>query len=184
MGYNDHQGFSLIELVMGIAIIAVLSVGGASIFFYLMQNTVAIPQQLNTDMLASQALDVMVEGDGAGKGLRFSRSVVSVSDNQVGFYNQDSELIRYRFDTTAGKFFRSINGGAEAPLLGYDPPGITFRGKNNRVFQYYDSNEATTANPNAVRRIALTVGAASGSGDPDQWEGTAELATAVAVNRY
>jgi len=181
---SRKAGFTLVELVTVMVVIGILSVAGSYVFFYLAQHTTFIPNQLNVDAVASRALDVMVEGDPTAKGLRFSKAIVAVAANQVDFTNEDNQTVRYRLNTATGQILRSVAAGAETPLLGYSPAGITFSGKSGQVFQYLDANENATNNPALVRRVILNLAALSGSGNFSQWEGQSDLATAVAVQRY
>ncbi len=185
MGYRSKKGVTLVELIMVIVIIGILSVPGTHIMFHLIKNSVFVPNKLNMDMLASDALDIIVDGDGQAKGLRFSRSVTSIQDYQVVFSNQDNQTISYRLDSVGQKLYRSISGGAEKVIPFYAAPtGINMLGKNNKVFVYYDAAEAVTANPAAVRRIEITLVARTGSGSYDNWQGASEQSTSVAVKKY
>lgn len=184
MGYNMQRGFTLIELVMVIAIIGVLSVTGVFLMLYLVQNSVFIPNKLNMDMLASDALDIMIEGDASAKGLRFSMSITVVEDNQVTFKNQDSQIIRYRLDINTSRLYRSISGGPEALLPYYLTSGISIAGKNNVLFTYYDATDTPTTNPADVRRIKVTLIARTGSGSFADWQGQSEQSSSVAVSKF
>lgn len=184
MGFKVKRGFTLVELVLVMVIIMALSVCGSYVFFFLVQNGIYIPQQLNTDMLLSGALNVMVEGSAATTGLRSSRSISEALGNQVSFYSQNNELIRFRLNTATGQMLQSINNGAETALGGYLPAGVTFRGKSGRVFQYFDVNETVTTVPTAVRRIEISLIAVTGSGNFADWEGQSEMVTAVTVRPY
>jgi len=183
MEYN-RKGFTFVELLMVMAIIAVLAASGALLMRYVVQNSVYIPNKINMDMLASDALDIMIEGDSQAKGLRTSRNITNIQDYQITFNNQNNQSVRYRLDTAANKFYRSINGGAEALFPYYVPAGVTVTGKSNRVFTYYDANEVITNNPVNVRWITMTLIAQTGSGSFANWEGQSEQTSAVAVKRF
>lgn len=185
MEYKRHNGFTLIELIMVIVIIAIISGGGAYIMSYLIQSAVFIPNKLNMDMLASDALNIMIEGDVQAKGLRFSQSVTDIQPFQITFNNQDNQIINFQLDTLSDKLYRSIDGNPAALIPYYIPPsGINLTGKNGQLFLYYDGNDAITANPVDVRRIAISLIAMTGSGDFNQWQGKSELSSAIAVKRF
>ena len=65
MGYNQRNGFTIIELLIAIMILLVIGGGGAFLLVHFIQNAVFIPNQLNMDMLVADALDIMIEGDDA-----------------------------------------------------------------------------------------------------------------------
>jgi len=184
MEYNRNKAFTFIELLMVVAIIAVLAASGALLMRYVVQNSVYIPNKLNMDMLASDALDIMIEGDSQAKGLRTSRNITNIQDYQVAFNNQNNQSVRYRLDTAANKLYRSINGGAETLFPYYVPMGVTITDKNNKVFTYYDANEVVTNNPANVRWITMTLIAQTGSGSFANWEGQSEQTSAVAVKKF
>jgi len=178
----SKKAFTLIELVMVIAIIGILSVTGAWIMTYFVRNSVYIPNQLNTDMAASEALKIMVEGDGSAKGLRFSQAVTAITDNnQFTFTNQDGISIRYRLDTGTNRLYRSISGGLEAQIPYYAAGNVSISGQSGSLFTYYDADEAVTAVPANVRRIAINLIASTGSGSFNDWQGQSTQSASIAV---
>ena len=182
---NMPRGFSLIELIMVIAIIGVLSGAGAWIMAYSVSNSVFIPNQMNMDKLANDALDIMIEGDAQARGLRFARVISGIAVNQVTFINQDNVTIVYRWDTGLNKFYRKIGAAAEVAIPGYacSLASVTLSGKSGTLFTYYDANEAVTATAANVRRIRMILVAKSGTGLYNDWEGQSEQASSVSIDR-
>ena len=170
---------------MVIAIIGVLSGAGAWIMGYTVKNSVFIPNQLNMDKLANDALDIMIEGDGQAKGLRFARVISAIAVNQVTFVNQDSVTIIYRWDTGLNKLYRKIGAAAETVIPAYlsNLSGVTLSGKSGTLFTYYGANEAITATAVNVRRIRMILIAKSGTGLYNDWEGQSEQASSVSIDR-
>lgn len=185
MVYGLKRGFTLIELVMMMAIIGILAGSGTYLMLYLVQNSVFLPNKMNMDMLAAEAVEIMVDGDKQAKGLRFSRAVSAIQDYQVTFINQDAQNIVYRLDTPTNKLYRSINGAAETAIPYYaNPAGINMEGKNNRLFTYYDASEVVTANPANVRWMTMTLIAKTGSGSSANWQGQSEQSVSIAVKKF
>ncbi|MBL7151291.1 MAG: type II secretion system protein [Candidatus Omnitrophica bacterium] len=178
------RGFTLIETVMVIAIIGVLSASGAFILVNILQQTIFMPNQLNMNMVAAQALDTMIEGEAVARGLRFSKSISSVGADQVVFNNQDDQSISYRLDTGTAKLYRSVDGGAEALIPYYAGTGINLSGAGGQLFSYYDSAEASTSTPADVRRVKINLVAMTGSGSYSDLEGKSEQASSVAVHKF
>lgn len=187
--YRIRKGFTIIEAIMVMLIIAVLSSAGAWIMAYTVQNFVFIPNQLNMDKLASDALNIMIEGDSQAKGLRFSRVISVIAADRVDFINQDAQTIYYRLDAPAGKLYRSINGAVEAALPYYSSAaGITLNGRNGALFTYYNSDDAVITGATAVdaanvRRIQIILIAKTGTGLYNDWQGQSEQPASVSIDR-
>jgi len=175
---KKNSGFTLIEAVMVISIIAILSVTGVFLMTYLIQNSVFIPNQLNCDMLASDAMDIMIEGDSQAKGLRFSRIFSTILPQDMTFINQDGQTIRYRLN--ANLLYRSING-VESQIPYYLPPGATF---NTAQFSYFDSTQTATADPNNVRLVTVQLTAQTGGGAATLHSAVEDVGTVEASPPY
>lgn len=185
MEYKRHNGVTIIELTMVMVIIGILSVGGAYILFNLIQSAIYIPNKLNMDMIASEALDIMIEGDEQAKGLRFSLQITDIQPYQITYNNQDHQVVHFNLNTDDNKLYRSIDGSPDTYVPYYaSSDGINISGKNGQLFLYYDDNDAITADPVDVRRIAISLIAMTGSGDFNQWQGKSELSSAIAVKRF
>ena len=169
---------------MVMAIIGILAGCGSYLMFNLIRNAVFIPNKLNTDMLAQDALDIMIEGDAQAKGLRFSRSVASIQPYNLTFNNQENQTIRYRLDTVTVKLYRSINNNPDRLIPYYLRTGINITGLNNTLFRYYDAAEIETLNPNNVRRIKINLVAKTGTGSYADWQGQSEQLSSIALKKY
>ncbi|MDD5408913.1 MAG: prepilin-type N-terminal cleavage/methylation domain-containing protein [Candidatus Omnitrophica bacterium] len=180
-----RKGFTFIELIMVIAIIGVLAGSGAWIMAYTVKNSVFIPNQLGMDKLATDALNIMAEGDIQAKGLRFSRAITAINANRVDFIDGDGKTVYFRMDTGTNKLYRSINGAAEQAIPAYaNAAGLNLSGKSGSLFTYYDINGATTAIAANVRRIRMILIAKSGTGLYNDWQGQSEQASSVSVKKF
>jgi len=178
------RSFTFIELIMAIAIIGILAGAGAWIVAYTVKNSVFIPNQLNMDKLVNDALDIMIEGDNQARGLRFSRVISAIAANRVDFVDGDGKTVYFRLDTGTSKLYRSINGAAEVALPYYsDITGITMNGKSGTFFTYYNSADLVTATAANVRRIRMILIAKTGTGLYNDWQGSSEQATSIAVKK-
>ena len=179
------RGFTLIELIMVIAIIGVLAGAGAWIMVYTVKNSVFIPNQLGMDKLATDALNIMAEGDTQAKGLRFSRAITAVNANRVDFIDGDGKTVYFRLDAGTNKLYRSINGSPEQSIPGYSSAaGLSLSGKSGSLFTYYDENGTLTAIAANVRRVRMILIAKSGTGLYNDWQGISEQASSVAVKKF
>jgi len=178
------KGFTLIELIMVVAIIAILAASSSFIMAYTVKNSVFIPNQLGMDKLARDAIDIMVDGDAQAKGLRFSRAISTIAANRVDFIDGDGKTVYFRLDTGTNKLYRSINGGLEVNIPSYSSvSGLNLSGKSGTLFTYYDAVNAVTAVAANVRRIQIILIAKSGTGLYNDWQGQSEQATSVAVKK-
>ncbi|MFH1281375.1 MAG: type II secretion system protein [Candidatus Omnitrophota bacterium] len=179
------KGFTLMELIMVIGIMGILAGSGAWLMANTIKNSVFIPNQLNMDKLANDALNIMIEGDSQAKGLRFCRVISAIAVNQITFTNQDGIVIIYRWDTGANKLYRKIGAAAEAIIPSYfsNTTGVTLSGKLGTLFTYYDLADAVTAAAANVRRIRMILIAKTGTGSYNDWQGSSEQATSIAVRK-
>lgn len=185
MAYKKHRAFTLIELVISITLLGVLAFAGFFVMAYLVRNSIFIPNKVNMDTLAADALNIMVEGDGQAKGLRFSRAITDSQDNTVTFINQDGHAVSYRLDTDTFKLYRSIDSGAEENLPSYSSAsGINMEGKSSKLFTYYDRDENMTTVASDVRRVEIALLARTGTGDFDDWEAQSDQSTSIKVSKF
>jgi len=182
----NQKGFTLIELIMTVVILGIISVVGAYLLMFVVQNSVFMPKKINADMIALDALRLMIEGDAPAKGLRFSRAINTAQDNQVdfNFFDNADSLVkakRFRLDTGTGKLYQSVAGGTETLVPYYLGSGLTLTGQSNKLFSYYDANESPTAVLADIRRIQINLVVKSGSGSYSDWEGQSQQSSAIAV---
>jgi hypothetical protein len=170
------------ELVMIILITSLLAVAGLHIMQFTVRNTFYLPNQVQADLVAAEALEILVEGDSTAKGLRFCKAVTTASANQVVVTNQDDETITYNL--SGGSLYRTVDPGAPVMVPYFKAGDMTLAGVGGSLFTYYDSAEAVTAVPANVRRIIINLIAQNGAGSSDKYEGYSQQSTSVKVNKY
>lgn len=172
-------GFTLIELVMVILITSVLSIAGVHLMQFVIRNSFYLPNQVQADLVAAEALEIIAEGDSQAKGLRFCKAVTTAAANQVVITNQDDETITY--SSSGGSLYRTIAPGPAVMIPYFKAADMTLSGVGGSLFTYYDSAEAVTGTPANVRRIKIDLVAQNGSGSSDKYEGTSQQSTSVRV---
>jgi prepilin-type N-terminal cleavage/methylation domain-containing protein len=181
---GKQGGFTLIELVMVIAIIGVVSATGAYLMLYLIQHSIYLPNQMNVAMIGDEILNTVIEGNGQAKGLRFTTAVSSAGSSSVGFTNADGQNVVFTWDSGAKKITASIDGGAAATIPYYLPSAIYVEQKDAvPIFAYYDGNEAATATASEVRRVQMEFRVRSGSGSFQDWQSQTDFASSVSTRR-
>ncbi len=181
------KGFTLIELIMVIAIIGVLAGAGAWIMAYTVKNSVFIPNQLNMDKLARDALDIMIEGDknaglSGAMGLRFSKRIITNAANRVVFVNGDDKTVT--LELVGNRLKRTVDGfTTNIPTYLKDTGNdlsISLSGNNGSLFTYYYISGVV---PAQVGRIEINLIAISGTGSYNDWQGQSEQASSIAVKK-
>ena len=176
---KNAKGFTLIELVMIILIAGLLTVGGLHIFMFVVRNSFYLPNQVQANLVAADALEIIVEGDSQAKGLRFCKAVTTAAANQIVVTNQDGQTITYNL--SSGILYRTIAPGAATQIPYFMASNMTLAGVGGSLFTYYDSSDAVTAAPANVRRINIDLIAQNGTGSSDKYEGTSQQDTSVKV---
>lgn len=183
---ESNKGFTLVEAIMTMVIIAVIALTSAGLLIYFAQNMIFIPKKLSVDMVGGDILDMMVEGDTQAKGLRFATEIVTAKKRRVKFTDPDGKIVRFRVNKDNKKAYRKIDG-TETVIPYYFPAGMKVKGKNNIVFKYYDSDEnllaTPVADPSSIRRIEMTLIVKTGTGKYEDWEGKIQLGTSVFVRQ-
>ncbi|MFH0738802.1 MAG: type II secretion system protein [Candidatus Omnitrophota bacterium] len=188
MGHNVGRimkGFTLIELVMVIAITGVISISGVFLMFYLIQHSIYLPNKLNVEAVGDEIMDTMIEGYSGAKGLRFTTAVSVSGTSNITFLNADGQTVVFSWDSINKKISVSINGGPSAIIPYYLPSGMYIEQKGvNPIFTYYDASEIATVIPASVRRVKIEFQVRSGSGNFQDWQSELAFASAVAVRRF
>lgn len=182
LGLRSQKGFTLIELVMIILLTGILAMSGYHLMNFVVGNTFFLPNQVQADLVAAEAMEILVEGDDQAKGLRFCKAVVTASANQIVVTNQDDQTITYNL--SGGSLFRTIAPGAAVMIPYFKAGDMTLSGVGGALFTYYDSAEAVTAIPANVRRIKIDLKAQNGTGSSDKYEGYSQQSSSVKVNKY
>lgn len=188
---SPKSGFTLIEVVMVILILGLLSVAGIHLMNFMLRNTFFLPNQVQANMVAADALEIMIEGDSQAKGLRFCKSITTAGANQIVFTNQgvvtnlDSQTITYNL--SGGVLTRTIAPGGASMIPYFMDPGrmaLAGTGAAGALFTYYDSNDVLLSQPVTaanVRRISINLRAQNGAGLSDNYQGSSQQSTSVKV---
>lgn len=168
------KSFTLIELVLVIAVIGILAGAGSWLFVYWVENFTTIPEQTNVSSALSDILWLAVDGDDQAGGVRFSQAITQADDNQINFTDQSGNSVAIQ--VLANKVYRSINGGGNSLIPYYAPEDLNLSGRGGQTFEYYDASDIITAVPSLVRRVNISLSASMGDINK-------EIKTSVRVRR-
>lgn len=183
---KNKKAFTLIEFIIIILIIGIMSGVGTSILLFVIQNFGYTSNVMSMDMLASDALNKMIEGDNLAGGLRFSKEITAAGDNTLAYIDQSGNAIVLALNTGTGKLSRTINAAPDSVFLYYQaaPNTLITFGRNAKLFTYYDSSGSVTAVPADVRRVEVNLLARTASGSFADWQGSTEYSSSVQVSKY
>lgn len=185
------RGFTLIELVMIVLITSLLSVAGVHIMQFVVRNSFYLPNQVQADLVAAEALEIIVEGDSQAKGLRFCKAVTTAAANQIVVTNQgvltnlDNQTITYSL--SGGSLYRTIDTGPATKIPYFMAPDMVISGAGvgGSLFTYYDASDTELTQPVTaanVHRIDINLIAQNGTGSSDKYEGISQQGTSVKVH--
>jgi type II secretory pathway pseudopilin PulG len=182
---RNGKGFTLIEIVMIVLITALLAVAGIDLMRFTIQNSFYLPNQAQANLVAADALEILVEGDSQAKGLRFCAAVTTAGANQIVVTNQDGLTITYSL--SGGILSRTIAPGTAAQIPYYMASNMTLAGVGGSLFTYYDASDTLLTQPVTaanVRRINIDLIAQNGTGSSDKYQGMSQQSSSVKVNKY
>lgn len=203
---KDQDGWTLIELVVSMLVVAIMGAvfSGAIIFF--VQMFLYGPRQLNTQQIAQELDNLVIEGVPDVRGIRYAGStgIIDASAAQFSYtYGSvsapagaayDNLSVRLRWNAGNKHLYRSINSGAgwsaESQIPVFTAADISIDGKAGAgiIFQYKKDNDADWASGtdplSAIRRVILNVTVNTGSGGFSESEGTFDLTTGAAIKSF
>lgn len=188
--WKRSPGFTLPELIVIITLVAVIAAVAVTVFISLIRLFVLIPKETRVRLIASQIQDIMLEGDGEARGLRFASSLSTVDGNEVAFGYEteggEAVSVAFRWDSDAEKIYRQVDEGGEVAIP-YDfgsEVGVKTKDAAPAVFTYFDENGQSTTIPASVERIEVNFSVETGSGDFSAWDAAFDLSSGVDVKQF
>ncbi|MFC1674544.1 hypothetical protein ACFL1K_01425 [Candidatus Omnitrophota bacterium] len=198
----DHKkGATLIELIIMILVLAIIGATISGTVLYFAQLFMYGPRKLDTQKIAQELANIIIEGDENVRGARYSRQVLDADATQYSYTygypavaNQLS--VRFRWDATDKHIYRSTStdggsswsSGSVVPY--YMPSSITIDGKDaaSVIFTYKradDSDWTPGVDPlTAIRRLILGISFTSGTGSFSNFEGFTDITSSVEIKGF
>ena len=202
------KGFSSIELVVTILVVLIIASLTAGIIASLMQLFVYLPREMKARTVAHEAIEFMTEGEIGKRGMRFAVQVLDASPIQITYTfgypgNEDKRNMRFRWDSTTNKIYRSYTAFGDA-ILGPEPPysleeiipyyagpDISIRSRQaapNTIFTYFKQDGSAWAEGvdalSEIRRVEINIVVSTGTGLFTNWESSFETTSSVEVKQY
>lgn len=153
------------------------------VFAFTVENFIDIPNQLNLDMVVSDIMNIICEGDTRTQGARWAREILLISGNHFRFVDEENRSVQ--FSLYKGGFYRIINGSPEK-IPYYLKANVSFEGgfEQERVFRYYDRQGEETKNPSQVKRVEISLVARMGKKGYNRWGKVSKVTTSIAIRPW
>lgn len=203
-----EDGFSTIELIATILIVLIIAAVTAGILASLMQLFVYLPREMKARTIASEAMEIMAEGEIGKRGMRYALEIQDASPAQFTYTfgypgNTDRRNMRFRWDSTTNKIYRSYTAFGD-PVLGPQPPysaedavpyyatpEISIIGRPsspNIIFTYFKQDGSAWnggVDPlNTIGRVEINIAVSTGTGLFTNWQSSFETTSGVEIKRY
>lgn len=199
---KDKRGTTLVELIVVISVIAIIaSIAAGSIIFFA-QLFMYSPRQLDTQKIAQELCNIMLEGNQDARGIRFARTVVDATASQFSYtygYPTASEQlsVRFRWDPANKLIYRStlIPGGAwsaeeivpaylstrSAVIIdGKDSPGVIWTYKKANNIDWVSGTDSLSL----IRRVIISLNIKTGSGSFASFQGWFNFSASAEIKGF
>lgn len=195
------KGATLVELTMIILVVAIIGVtiGGTVIFF--VQMFMFTPRQLNTQNIARELTQIMIEGNQDERGIRYAVDIIDASATQFsytyGYPTDDDQLsVRFRYDAGDDSIYKSTStdGGSswssEEVIPYYMPSTINIDGKDTPsvIFTYKKANDAAWVSGvdvlTDIRRVVISLDVKTETGSFQDFHGSTDITSSVETKSF
>jgi len=205
---SGHKGFTIVELIVTVTIIAILASVTTGLIAYFMQVVMYAPREMKAKTIAQEIAESIIEGQTLKRGTRYASEIQDASATRFTYIfgypgNTDKRSMRFRWDSAAKKIYCSYTAFGDA-TSGPQPPygqeeavpyytrgeiSVTGRTANpSTVFTYFKQDGSVWVNGidplTAIRRVEINIAVSTGSGLFQGGEGSFETTSGVEVKQY
>jgi len=189
------RGFSLIELVVVMLLVAIIGGASSGSIMYVVQLFTYLPVQMQVRTTAHEVEDIIIEGDIDRRGLRYAKSIIDSSASQVTYsygYPETAKYVRFRYNSSRIYVSTSLEGStwtAEEAIPRNITSDISVQGKAapSSVFTYYQTNNAQFTPGNDVtyiKRIDVNIKVTSSAGSLKGEAASFAVSSGVDIKQY
>ncbi|MDD5136288.1 MAG: prepilin-type N-terminal cleavage/methylation domain-containing protein [Candidatus Omnitrophica bacterium] len=193
MRASDSKGFTLVELITTMVIIAILATVTAGIVVTLMQLLVYMPRDVNTRMVAESIAGQVLEGSPGARGIGYAVSINDAQDDRITYtvgYPSSSDQYTVTFTYNAGtdKVYMQIGSGSSSIIPYNAANNISVTCPSNVFFTYYKKDgtswSAGGTDTYNIGRVEIAFTVVTGSGLFTQAQGSFTTTSGTDVKQY
>lgn len=198
---KDKKSASLIELIITILLVTIIGATIVGPVIFLVELFMYSPRQLDTQKIAQELTQIMIEGNQDIRGIRYTRTIIDASDTQFsytyGYPTANDQLsVRFRWNAADKHIYRSTstNGGlawsTETIIPYYIPTTVTIDGKDTPsvIFTYKKSNDGDWVfgldDVTTIRRLIISINLNTGTGGFSALEGSTHITSSVEIKGF
>ncbi len=197
----NPRGFTIVELAVTTLIVAIIGLTMAGSIIFFVQLFMYSYRQLDTQKIAQELMDTMIEGTPDIRGIRYARTVIDASSTQFTYtygYPTPADQLSVRFrlqrDGRVYHVYRRTRPGtggtwSTAALVPYYvTSGVTVIGRSSPqvIFTYRQAGDVpwTGGSTSLIRRVIINIRVQTGSGAFNAWQGSFDLASSVEIKGF
>lgn len=186
----QKRGFTIIEMIAVILLLAILAVAFSGIFFQVFNISMFLPKSANVNLVAQEIIDTVFEGDPEANGLRFASSIILADENEVTYNTFNDEEVDIRYDASDERVYRSIDGGAEIAVPYFSSNAMDVKGQSaqSTIFKYYDGSSTElsvpVSDPTEIAYVRVDIIVETGSGVVKEFDSRIEITGGCEIHQY
>lgn len=198
---RNKSAVTLIELVITLVVLAVIGATIVGVVIFAAQLFIYSPRQLDTQKIAQELNNLILDGDQNVRGIRYARFIIDASAAQFSYtYGYpaatDGQSVRFRWDSGDKHIYRSTSsdGGAawsaETVVPYYISSADTIDGKDTSgvIFTYKKANDAVWVSGvdplTDIRRVIISIKLKTGSGNFNDMQGYTAITASAEIKGF